>query len=89
MEIFIIDVDKYETVISVANLENGSYRYLAKSRGSIWEQSDAIATLIVKHRPSKVFIDEMGYGAMFKDTIVFDLYNFGAELQDDATVKYV
>lgn len=89
MEFFIVDVNRDETVISEMKVKDGEYKRVANVQGkNLKEQAGIIAVQIMKHRPERVFVDNIGYGAGASDYLKEELFEMGAELKDDMTVVY-
>lgn len=89
MKFFVVDVNRDETVISEMKAKDGEYKRVANVQGkNLKEQAEIIAVQIMKHRPEKVFVDNVGYGAVASDYLKEELFKMGAELKDDMTVVY-
>lgn len=87
MKCFVIDVNRDGTVVNQMNVEEGKYRRLVNVQGGTFiEQAGIVAVHILKHRPTKVFVDDIGIGAGFLDGLRSELSEMGLKLQDDATV---
>lgn len=89
MKFFVIDVDRDGTTISQMKVEEGKYRQILTVSGkSLAEQAGVIAVHILKFRPTKVFVDEIGLGAGLLANLKTEMSEMGLQLQDDGTVVY-
>lgn len=89
MKYFVIDVNRDGTTVSKMEVEEGKYRHVVNVQGgNLKEQAGIVAVHIMKHRPSKVFIDDVGFGLGLLDSLKNELSEMGLNLQDNATVIY-
>lgn len=88
-DFIIVDVNRDGTSVRKINAENGKYRHVLNVQGgTLREQAGVIAVHVLKHRPAKVFIDDIGVDAALRDSLKVELSEMRLQLLNNATVIY-
>jgi hypothetical protein len=89
MEYFVVDVSRDGTYVSKMIVEEGKYRQVINIQANNFkQQAELLIVHMLKHRPNKLFIDNIGFGAGLLDSLKSEMSSCGLQLLEDATVIY-
>ncbi|MED3440240.1 hypothetical protein P4393_12315 [Bacillus subtilis] len=88
MKLMVVDVNRDETLIHEVLVNEGKHVALKRISGHFNEQARELTLFVLKERPEKLIIEDVGIGKGLLDAVNKEMSSCGFKLKDDGTVVY-
>jgi hypothetical protein len=88
MKLFIVEVTREETFINEILVDKGKFKAFRKISGNFIQQAEQIVLLLLKEKPDKIIVEDVGIGKGLIDALINIMSNYKLELLNNGTVLY-